>query len=619
MGSLIMPKHTGLVSEFQTPLKVCYDRKDVNNGWVENGHAKQGIDGFTLYLYQEYHAANALGHSTPKNDNSDYTKDAQLPLYFGFMEISETRSKALRRITPSGIEMYEALVANDKDKIYSLFINALENMTFGRNNSGCENSDSDLEAPNILLISSVILGGIKRKEYYYILEFMDENGCDLSNALSKVAYYRKKQEDIPDTAVTYTDAKFIPFWVSLGFLTDASDGRLHISSDVFNRYAARIMRLRIKNTETPKKRKIYSPDGTMQKIYYGCPGTGKSFKIKEEIEGVDGELAVYFDDKGKKIDTPDTKEERIGKPSNIFRTTFHPDYDYATFVGSYKPVMEVVKEKTENQKEEKELGYSFVPQVFTKAYIRAYNSKKDKTLSSDEKNVYLIIEEINRGNCAQIFGDLFQLLDRKGGVSEFPVVPDTELINYLNKEGIPGNTIRLPENLHILATMNTSDQSLFPMDSAFKRRWSMEYIPINLQQEIAQKYTFRVKGKEYSWVKFLEKVNPLIRKATDSEDKQMGEFFIKGDISEEDFKNKVMFYLWNDVCKDLYSASRISPLYFMRSDDAEGNKNVFTFAELYGKGRYEDDTKDYTAPVDLLEGFITKKLGLTHLPAQNQE
>lgn len=610
MGSLIMPKHTGLVSEFQTPLKVCYDRKDVNDGWVENGHALQGVDGFTLYLYQEYHAANAPGHNTPKRDNSDYTKDAQMPLYFGFMEIAETRSKALRRITQSGIEMYEALVADNKDIIYSLFINALENLTFGRNNSGCENSDSDLEAPNILLISSVILGGIKRKEYYYILEYMDENGCDLSNALSKVAYYRKKQEDIPDTAVTYTDAKFIPFWVSLGFLTDASDGRLHISSDVFNRYATRIMRLRIKNTETLKRRIIYNPEGTMQKIYYGCPGTGKSFKIKEEIEGVDGELAVYFDEKGKKIDTPDTKEERIGKPSNIFRTTFHPDYDYATFVGAYKPVMEVKKKTTNEQEEEKELGYSFVPQVFTKAYIRAYNSKKDNTLSNAEKNVYLIIEEINRGNCAQIFGDLFQLLDRKDGVSEFPVIPDTELVNYLNKQGIPGNTLRLPENLHILATMNTSDQSLFPMDSAFKRRWEMEYIPIDLKKDKAKDFVFEVDDEYYSWVGFLEKVNPLIRKATDSEDKQMGEFFIKGDVNEDEFKNKVMFYLWNDVCKDLYSASRISQQYFMRSKDGDKKEDVFTFAELYGKGRWEEELHNYTEPKDLLKGFLKDFLKL---------
>jgi 5-methylcytosine-specific restriction endonuclease McrBC GTP-binding regulatory subunit McrB len=269
--------------------------------------------------------------------------------------------------------------------------------------------------------------------------------------------------------------------------------------------------------------------------------------------------------------------------------------------------------------EREELAYEFVPQVFTNAYVRAWKSLGDPNLTTDEKQVYLIIEEINRGNCAQIFGDLFQLLDRKDGRSEFAIIPDAEIRKYLEKMGLESNKLVLPENLHILATMNTSDQSLFPMDSAFKRRWAMEYVPINLDQDRAKGFIFTVKGKEYLWVKFLGKVNQLIRKATDSEDKQMGEFFIKNDMSEADFVNKVMFYIWNDVCKDLYSASRISPLYFMRSDDAEGTKNVFTFAELFGKGRLDDDTKDYTAPVDLLDGFITKKLGLTPISAQTEE
>ena len=138
----------------------------------------------------------------------------------------------------------------------------------------------------------------------------------------------------------------------------------------------------------------------------------------------------------------------------------------------------------------------------------------------------------------------------------------------------------------------------------------MEYIPVNLEHEIAKDFTFKVNGTEYSWVQFLAKVNPLIRKATDSEDKQMGEFFIKGKITEEDFKNKVMFYIWNDVCKDLYSASRISPLYFMRSETGEDAKNVFTFAELFGAGRYEKEEDKYTTPTELLEGFITKQLEL---------
>ena len=99
----------------------------------------------------------------------------------------------------------------------------------------------------------------------------------------------------------------------------------------------------------------------------------------------------------------------------------------------------------------------------------------------------------------------------------------------------------------------------------------------------------------------------------------MGEFFIKENVSEEDFKNKVMFYIWNDVCKDLYSASRISPLYFMRSDDAEGNDNVFTFAELYGKGRYNEEEDRYDTPTDLLEGFITKYLGLSSIKKEEKE
>lgn len=354
-----------------------------------------------------------------------------------------------------------------------------------------------------------------------------------------------------------------------------------------------------------------APKDNIQKIYYGCPGTGKSHKINKEYAGIDGELATYFDENGNKIDMPDTKEERMSTPSNIFRTTFHPDYDYSNFVGSYKPVMKKLEDVSSGDEEKRELEYAFVPQVFTKAYMRAYKSKNDDSLSASEKQVYLIIEEINRGNCAQIFGDLFQLLDRKDGVSEYPVVPDTELINYLNEHGIPGNSIRLPENLHILATMNTSDQSLFPMDSAFKRRWAMEYIPINLEQEKAKTFTFNVKGVDYSWVEFLAKVNPLIRKATDSEDKQMGEFFIKESVSEEDFKNKVIFYIWNDVCKDLYSASRISPLFFMRSADGDDRKDVFTFAELFGSGRYNEEANDYTLPSDLLEGFIKNYLKLT--------
>lgn len=360
-------------------------------------------------------------------------------------------------------------------------------------------------------------------------------------------------------------------------------------------------------------------DATTQKIYYGCPGTGKSRKVKDKTEGEHGESIVYFDHKGVKIDDIDAYEDKSKVTTNIFRTTFHPDYDYSTFVGAYKPVMNPVLDKDGKATEKEELSYEFVPQVFTNAYVRALKSLDDDKLTEDEKQVYLIIEEINRGNCAQIFGDLFQLLDRKNGRSEYPIIPDAELRKYLAKEGLVSNKLELPENLHIYATMNTSDQSLFPMDSAFKRRWAMEYVPINLDQETAKEYTFKINGEDYSWVEFLRRVNPLIRKATDSEDKQMGEFFIKDHVTEKEFVNKVMFYIWNDVCKDLYSASRISPLYFMRSDAGEDKKDVFTFAELFGDGRHNEEEGTDTKPTELMVGFITKYLEMKPLDKKQSE
>lgn len=390
---------------------------------------------------------------------------------------------------------------------------------------------------------------------------------------------------------------------------------------LFKEDGADLIKLFVINNPTPHfedeqpSSQIIAGDSTSnpseQKIYYGCPGTGKSHKVKGLTEGADGEKTVYFDESGAKVADVNAVEDKSKLSSNIFRTTFHPDYDYSSFVGSYKPVMQPVLDENGNETGKEDLVYAFVPQVFTNAYVRAWKSLADDSLTDAEKQVYLIIEEINRGNCAQIFGDLFQLLDRKNGFSEYPIIPDAELRKYLAKEKLESNMLRLPANLHILATMNTSDQSLFPMDSAFKRRWAMEYIPINLAQPDAAKFTFKVNGVDYSWVEFLSKVNPLIRKATDSEDKQMGEFFIKDSVSEDDFKNKVIFYIWNDVCKDLYSASRISPLFFMRSAEGDDRKDVFTFAELFGAGRHNEEDNTFTAPSDLLEGFIKNYLKLT--------
>ena len=279
----------------------------------------------------------------------------------------------------------------------------------------------------------------------------------------------------------------------------------------------------------------------------------------------------------------------------VFRTTFHPDTDYASFVGCYKPCMN-----------DGVIEYSFTPQVFTNAYIAAWENTK--------KPVYLVIEEINRGNCAQIFGDLFQLLDRDKatGKSEYPIKADKDLVAHIEKvlgaghEGIKNGELCLPPNLIIYATMNTSDQSLFPMDSAFKRRWDWEYVPIEYGQkksnnEDNDSYNFIIKigGNKYKWIKFLRKVNDKIYDTTLSEDKQMGNYFIKGDVDELQFVNKVMFYLWNEVCKEEYKTQRN----FFRKGEAKDNEECqeFKFVDLFTaeEGKDIEQTR-----VDILTQFM---------------
>ena len=275
-------------------------------------------------------------------------------------------------------------------------------------------------------------------------------------------------------------------------------------------------------------------DPPLQTIFYGAPGTGKSHKVKE----VTDELPK----------------------SDVFRTTFHPDSDYSTFVGCYKPKM--VKAPIRDgsgheitsacEDEKKRIAYEYEPQAFLKAYLRAYETSEP---------VFLVIEEINRGNCAQIFGDMFQLLDRnENGESDYAIKPETAIQEFLNEKlkdcDIEDDTIksgeemRLPANLHIWATMNTSDQSLFPIDSAFKRRWDWKYMPIDYDKEA---WSIVAKGEQYSWSDFLKKMNNLVASATDSEDKMLGFYFAKakkGIIDADTFVGKVVFYLWNDVFKD---------------------------------------------------------------------
>ena len=237
-----------------------------------------------------------------------------------------------------------------------------------------------------------------------------------------------------------------------------------------------------------------------------------------------------------------------------------------------------------------DVTYKFIPQVFTNAYVQAWRKQAEAIEQEKEQaeDVYLVIEEINRGNCAQVFGDLFQLLDReKDGTSTYKIRADKDLADYLTKElgeqhpAIAGGNLQLPANLHIIATMNTSDQSLFPMDSAFKRRWDWEYVPIDYRENVdSGKFEISIGDKKdkktYRWVDFLKAVNERILTSTDSEDKQMGNFFIKHSVEEKEFKSKVMFYLWHEVCKDEYHTKNN---FFRTLQDKE--EKEFSFNELH--------------------------------------
>lgn len=338
---------------------------------------------------------------------------------------------------------------------------------------------------------------------------------------------------------------------------------------------------------------IDSKSQPLQQIYYGAPGTGKSHEINRLTEG-----------------------------EEVIRTTFHPDSDYSTFVGCYKPTMKVnVISKNGVETKEEQIVYRFVPQAFTKAYTAAWNTEDD---------VYLIIEEINRGNCAQIFGDLFQLLDRKDGVSEYPVDADSDLADYIRKElkdsqrdfpeGVKdGKKLVLPSNLYIWATMNTSDQSLFPIDSAFKRRWDWKYVKIKDEHK-DWKVDIDIKSKDaegnetskkLDWWTFVDKINKIIASMTSSADKQLGYFFCKATkktndsdaeptiITKDTFVSKVIFYLWNDVFKDygfedasLFSYKEVNP-----ETNKEEEKDL-TFPDFYDEAGEEVNTKRLTDFVD---------------------
>lgn len=318
----------------------------------------------------------------------------------------------------------------------------------------------------------------------------------------------------------------------------------------------------------------------IQEIYYGSPGSGKSHAVKD------------------KYGVGDKKEFK-------YRTTFHPDTDYTSFVGCYKPITK--------ENDDTVITYKFVPQIFINAYCEAWVNYI--TNSTTPNSVILVIEELNRGNCAQIFGDLFQLLDRDAnGFSEYKIQADTDITRYLLNDSplkdkmdsykqLTGSTddhlmLSLTPNFSIVCTMNTSDQSLFPMDAAFKRRWDWKYVPVNHVD--AGKFKVKI-NNDYVFMwndDIIVPLNKIIKDITKSDDKQIGNRFVKvresqkdGDfyiISKEQFVNKVMFYLWTEIFKD-YTENDSS--LFMKDD------NHFSFDDLF---EFDSEGKE----VEIIDEYV---------------
>ena len=263
-------------------------------------------------------------------------------------------------------------------------------------------------------------------------------------------------------------------------------------------------------------------------IYFGAPGTGKSYNLNQD------------------------KEKLIDDENNYERVTFHPDYSYANFVGTYKPVPKADS-----------ISYEYVPGPFMRSLVKA--------LKYPEKPFLLIIEEINRSNVAAVFGDVFQLLDRdKNNESRYSIETTEDMRNYLKSElNDDYEKIKIPSNMFIWATMNSADQGVFPMDTAFKRRWDFKYFGINYNEELIKHIKVNLNNQEISWNDLRKAINNELLSYRINEDKLLGPFFAFNEYLDEEltdeefkeiFKNKIIMYLFEDAAKakrnDLFAGAR---------------------------------------------------------------
>lgn len=289
-----------------------------------------------------------------------------------------------------------------------------------------------------------------------------------------------------------------------------------------------------------KSSKIFLPidqrEHPLQIMLYGAPGTGKSYRISSLIRQSYPSFNEYDDN------------------PYVFRTTIYRDYSYFDFVGHIMPITKDGK-----------ISYEFVPGIFTTALFAALRNQDSGI------DVYLILEEMSRGDIASIFGDIFQLLDRDDTGKSMYGINNKSIYEYLILNGVikAGHKIIIPSNLHIIGTVNTSDQNVNVIDTAFKRRFDFKYIgvdPIHVDDKDDEYVNnFDIKFTDtvtYEWVKLYQAINHIIINDLGlAEDKQLGPFFLKDkdddDANREQVADKLLHYLWQDVERVSYTGASL--------------------------------------------------------------
>lgn len=436
-------------------------------------------------------------------------------------------------------------VKPNKQKVFDgLFIDGFVFGAFGKNNCGLETSDTDIEFPKILLKAILSTGYITSAESFYLADGMNEG------------LHSSYEEAIDNLSALRCDPNYITEmnnYISTKSSVSSRGARKNYAGD--NKIISLLKQLNIIqeiNSSLPKIHKRYkltnyATDNFLDKlqlllpvyrpqqiILSGVPGTGKSYYAENTIMGGNS------------------------NPNNVIRTIIHPDYTYADFVGYQKPKKNSATGKIE---------FEFKPGPLTKALERCFLAEKE--------NVYLVIEEMNRGDFAAVMGDTFQLLDRVDdftkddhGWSEYPIV-NKMVYDYLlsKKPSLSGilsqNNIRFPSNLNIIGTMNTADQNVFVLDTAFRRRFRNIYLKIDFSSAsdpgsylslLDSTAKANVFGGVYTWTEFAKKVNEKIDEInldifTIPEDKKLAPYFVSlEDVSSpQSFCDKVMYYLKSDV------------------------------------------------------------------------